>query len=241
MDKYSLYVSNFLPCKEYFSPELNQACPGCGLALAVRQTYKALGMSIEKGAWASAEHGKAGAAGSGLFGTGATDVTFLTIPKVRGKLVICCDNEAGGSLSDLLEKPMPQLAASQGFSYVATACPSYPFDLYDKMKRAFKSTADAYVHVLCPCPPGWNFDADFTVKLGRLAVESRAFPLYEAGAGAYGLTVKTVKPRPLADYLKAQGRFEKLSDGEMAEAQASVDRAYKNLEGLIQQYLDAVA
>jgi pyruvate/2-oxoacid:ferredoxin oxidoreductase beta subunit len=53
--------------------------------------------------------------------------------------------------------------------------------------------------------------------------------------------VKTGKPRPLADYLKAQGRFEKLSEGEMAEAQASVDRAYKHLEGLIQQYLDAVA
>ena len=93
----------------------------------------------------------------------------------------------------------------------------------------------------CPRPPGWHFDADFTVKLGRLAVESRSFPLYEAGAGAYGLTVKTGKPRPLADYLKVQGRFEKLSDGEMAEAQASVDRAYKHLEGLIQQYLDAVA
>jgi len=241
MDTYSLYVSNFLPCKEYFVPELNQACPGCGLALAVRQTYKSLGISIEKSSWTSPENGKSADAAAGLFGTGRTAVTFLSIPKATGKLLICFDNEAGGSLADVLDKPMPQLAVSQGFSYVATACPSYPFDLYDKMKRALKSSADAYVHVLCPCPPGWRFDADFTVKLGRFAVESGAFPLYEVGAGAYGFSVKTGKPRSVADYLKVQQRFEKLNEQDISGAQASVDGAYKNLESLIQHYLDTVA
>jgi pyruvate/2-oxoacid:ferredoxin oxidoreductase beta subunit len=241
MDKYSLYVSNFLPCKEYFVPELNQACPGCGLALAVRQTYKALGISIEKASWASPENGTSADAGEGLFGTGRTAVSFLTVPKAKGKLLICFDNEAGGALPDALDKAMPRLAVSQGFGYVATACPSYPFDLYDKMKRALKSTADAYIHVLCPCPPGWRFDADCTVKLGRFAVESRAFPLYEVGAGAYGLSVKTGNPRAVADYLKGQQRFEALTEQDIAGAQASVESAYKNLEGRIQQYLDAVA
>lgn len=241
MDKYSLYVANFLPCKEYFVPESNQACPGCGLALAVRQTYKALDNNIEKGVWASAQQAKSADIAAGFFGAGATALTFLTIPKAKGKLVICCDNEAGGSLTDLLEKPLPSLAVSQGFGYVATACPSYPFDLYDKMKRAFKSASDAYVHVLCPCPPGWRFEADYTVKVGRCAVESRTFPLYEVGAGAYGFTLQTMKPRPVADYLKMQGRFEKLSDNDISEAQAAVERAYKQLEGRIQHYLEAVA
>ncbi len=241
MDKYSLYVSNFLPCKEYFVPELNTACPGCGLALAVRQTYKALGISIEKACWTAPDNGSSADAAAGLFGAGRTAPSFLSVPKAAGKLLICFDNEAGGSLADALEKPAPQLAAAQGFSYVATACPSYPFDLYDKMKRALKSTADAYVHVLCPCPAGWQFDADFTVKLGRFAVESRIFPLYEAGAGAYDISLKTGKPRPVADYLTVQQRFEKLTEQDISGAQASVDSAYKRLEDLVQQYLNAVA
>ncbi len=241
MDKYSLYVSNFLPCKEYFVPELNPACPGCGLSLAVRQTYKSLGTSIEKASWTTPGNGTSADAAAGLFGTGRTAPSFLSVPKADGKLIVCFDNEAGGSLAEALEKPVTQLAVAQGFSYVATACPSYPFDLYDKMKRALKSSADAYVHVLCPCPPGWGIDADFTVKLGRFAVESRIFPLYEVGAGAYTLSVKTVKARPVADYLKIQQRFEKLAEPDIAGAQASVDIAYKHLEGLIQQYLDAVA
>lgn len=241
MDKYSLYVSNFLPCKEYFVPELNTACPGCGLALAVRQTYKALGIAIEKASWAAPDNEMSADAAAGLFGAGRTAPSFLSVPKAAGRLLICFDNEAGGSLADALEKPAPQLAAAQGFSYVATACPSYPFDLYDKMKRALKSSADAYVHVLCPCPAGWQFDADFTVKLGRFAVESRAFPLYEVGAGAYGLSLQTGKPRPVADYLTGQQRFEKLTEPDIAGAQASVDAAYKHLEGLMQRYIDAIA
>jgi len=155
MDKYSLYVSNFLPCKEYFVPEQNQACPGCGLALSIRQTYKSLGICIEGATWTSPEEGTPGDDVTDIFGVGKTDVSFLAIPKSKGNLVLCLDNEAGGSLSDLLEKPMPSLAVSQGFSYVATACPSYPFDLYDKMKRSLQSSGSAYVHVLCPCPKGW--------------------------------------------------------------------------------------
>jgi len=72
-------------------------------------------------------------------------------------------------------------------------------------------------------------------------VETRAFPLYEVGAGVYGITVKTPQPRLLADYIKSQQRFEKVSDQEIGEAQALVDSTYKNLESLIQNYLDAVA
>lgn len=241
MDKYSLYVSNFLPCKEYFVPEQNQACPGCGMALAIRQTYKSLGLSIESASWALPSQGASGDAITDLFGVGRTDVSFLAIPKGATQLLLCFDNEAGGSLSDLLEKPMPPLAVSQGVSYVATACPSYPFDLYDKLKRALGSLGSAYVHMLCPCPQGWRFDPDLSVKIGRFAVESRAFPLYEAGAGVYDITVKTPKPRQLADYIKAQQRFEKVSEQEIAEAQASVDSAYKHLESLVQNYLDAVS
>ena len=99
MDKFSLYVSNFLPCKEYFVPEKNTACPGCGLALAIRQTYKALEKEIEKATWQSLPGNDAAGNTPDLFGVGRTEVSFLHIPK-KGKahLMVCLDNEAGGSL-----------------------------------------------------------------------------------------------------------------------------------------------
>ena len=152
--------------------------------------------------------------------------------------MLCLDNEAGGTLDAVLEKPMPSLAVAEGFSYVATACPSHPFDLYEKVQRGYQTEGNSYIHILCPCPEGWQFDPDLTVKVGRWAVESRAFPLYEVGGGVYDITVKTPKPRALKDYFTPQLRFEGLSDQEIENAQESVTSGYKKLEDAVQSYLD---
>jgi len=238
MDKFSLYVSNFLPCKEYFSPEKNQACPGCGLALAVRQTYKALEKGIEKAAWQPLMEGDSFEGTLDIFGVVRGEASFLQIPKEKADLILCLDNEAGGSLNEVLEKPMPSIAVAEGFQYVATACPSYPFDLFEKVKRGFQTEGKAYIHILCPCPQGWQFEPELTVKVGCWAVESRAFPLYEVGGGVYELTLKTPKPRSLADYLNVQKRFEGLTEEEIEEAKVFVENEYKKLIDTIQKYLD---
>ena len=54
------------------------------------------------------------------------------------------------------EKKMPGLAVAQGYKYVATASPSYAFDLMDKVKKALETEGKSYIHVLCPCPVGWK-------------------------------------------------------------------------------------
>jgi pyruvate/2-oxoacid:ferredoxin oxidoreductase beta subunit len=239
MDKFSLYVSNFLPVKEYFTPEKNNACPGCGLALAVRQTYKALEKDIKKASWQPMDAGEQKKGIQDVLGVGNTELSFLKIPKAKAHLVVCLDNEAGGTLNDTLEKPMPSLAVAEGFSYVATASPSYPFDLFDKLKRGLESEGNAYIHILCPCPQEWKFDPDLTVKMGMWAVESRAFPLYESGGGMPQLTVVVNKPRPLEQYLKVQKRFDKLSSEECAQAQVRVDSEYNKLVDSFQSYLEA--
>ena len=240
MDKFSLYVSNFLPCKEYFVPEKNQACPGCGLALAIRQTYKTLEKGIEKASWQPLMEGDTSKKASDIFGGVKTDVSFLRVPKGKADIIVCLDNEVGGSLNEAIEKTMPSVAVAEGFQYVATACPSYPFDLYDKVKRGFQTEGKAYLHILSPCPQEWQFEPEMTVRIGRWAVESRAFPLYEVGGGVYDLTITTPKPRLLADYLSAQKRFENLSEQEMDEAQIFVDNEYKKLLDTVQKYIDVV-
>lgn len=221
MDKYSLMVPNFLPCKEYFDIKKNSACPGCGISLAVRHVYKAIEGAIEKATWEAP-------ASCDLFGKKAA-VSIMKIKQGKAELVICFDNEAGGGLEDALAKKMPAVAVAQGYKYVATACPSYPFDLFDKVKKALETEGKSYIHMLCPCPVAWKFEPENTVKVGFKAVETLAFPLYEAGSGFYNMTIKTLQPKKIDVYLKAQERFEKLSAKEIAQAAATVEKEYARL------------
>jgi pyruvate/2-oxoacid:ferredoxin oxidoreductase beta subunit len=230
MDKFTLYVPNFLPFREFFVPEKNTACPGCGLALAVRQIYKALEKDIEKAVWEKPAQGKLFEKMFAKSPVGNSEPSLLRIKKAKAELMLCLDNEAGGSLEEAIKKSMPAIAVAEGFQYVATACPSYPFDLYEKVKKGMEVAGRAYIHILCPCPVGWQFDQELTVKIGRWAVECRAFPLFEvSGGAAYHLTVKTQKPRSLADYLKQQYRFGELSDKQIEDAAIAVDNDYKKL------------
>ena len=145
MDKFSLYVPNFLPFKEYFIPEKNQACPGCGLALAIRQSYKALEKEIEKATWQPLMEADTFEESFDIFGMGKTEVSFLRIPKGKTDLMLCFDNEAvtAKPTPQIFKKPFPPAAAARGFHYVATACPSYPFDLIDKVRRGMESEGNS--------------------------------------------------------------------------------------------------
>jgi len=70
------------------------------------------------------------------------------------------------------KKNMPAIAAAHDISYVATACPSYPFDLMDKVAKGVAADGPAYVHILSVCPTGWRCAPDLSVRIGRLAVET---------------------------------------------------------------------
>ena len=127
------------------------------------------------------------------------------------------------------KKNMPAIAAAHDIPYLATACPSYPFDLMRKVERAARTSGPAYVHILSPCPPGWRFASDLAIRIGRLAVETGIFPLYEIENGRYKLTFDLPKLRPVSDYLKLQGRFRHLSEKTVKEIQHRVDKEYIKL------------
>jgi len=68
------------------------------------------------------------------------------------------------------------------------------------------------------------------IKLGRLAVETGVFPLYEVENGKYRITQEIPKKlRPVQDYLELQGRFRHLTPDDMALVQARVDREWRKL------------
>ena len=121
------------------------------------------------------------------------------------------------------KKNMPAIAASHGIPYVATATIAYPLDLVNKVRRGAEVDGPAYIHILCPCTPGWRIPPESAVKLSRLAVQTGFFPLYEIVNGEVKVTVKVAKRKPVAEYLKLQGRFRHLTDEDIAEIQKHVD------------------
>jgi pyruvate ferredoxin oxidoreductase beta subunit len=127
------------------------------------------------------------------------------------------------------KKNMPEIAAAHNIPYVATACHSYPFDLMAKVAKGINTPGPAYIHILSVCPTGWRSATDTVIKLGRLAVETGMFPLYEVENGRYKMSIDLPKLRPIKDYLSLQGRFRHLSDDTISVIQERVEKEYYKL------------
>jgi len=121
------------------------------------------------------------------------------------------------------KKDLVAIAVAHNIPYAATATPSYPFDLMNKVKRALDVEGPALVHVLTPCPTGWRFDTDSGIDIGKLAVLTGLWPLYEVVDGVTKLTVQVPKREPVKKYLEIQGRFKHLKEADVAEVQKRAD------------------
>jgi pyruvate ferredoxin oxidoreductase beta subunit len=128
------------------------------------------------------------------------------------------------------KKDMPAIAVAHNIPYVATACPSYPFDLMEKVEKGLAVKGPAYIHIFSVCPTGWRCPADLTIRIGRLAVETGVFPLYEVENGSYKLSLDLPRLRPVTDYMKLQGRFRHLSQDIIDKIQGTVSEKYEELK-----------
>ena len=136
------------------------------------------------------------------------------------------------------KKNVPEIMVAHNIPYVATASPSYPLDFMNKVKKARAIQGPAYIHCLSVCPTGWRAKSEECIKLGRLAVETGVFPLYEVENGVYRLTVETPDPlRPVTDYIKAQGRFRHLTPDEIRTIQRRVNLEYRKLMNKVEHSL----
>ncbi len=136
------------------------------------------------------------------------------------------------------KKNVPEIMVAHNIPYVATASPSYPIDFMNKVKKARAIQGPTYIHCLSVCPTGWRAKSEECIKLGRLAVETGVFPLYEVENGVYRLTVETPDPlRPVTDYIKAQGRFRHLTPDEIRTIQRRVNLEYRKLMNKVEHSL----
>jgi len=122
------------------------------------------------------------------------------------------------------------IAAAHNIPYVATANPSFPLDLIKKVQTAKPVDGPAYIHAYSPCPTGWRTGPETSIKLGRLAVTTGVFPLYEIENGRYILKPDLPTLRPVREYIKAQGRFRHLTDDLIEQIQQRVNLEYAKIK-----------
>jgi pyruvate ferredoxin oxidoreductase beta subunit len=133
------------------------------------------------------------------------------------------------------KKDFIQIMEAHHPRYLATACSSYPGDLYNKFVRAREIRGTRFIHLIIPCPPGWGYATKDTVKVGRLAVEAGIVVLYEVEEGNFRLTGKSLnmarsgRKRSVEEYLKSQSRFKKMGEEEIAYFQKQVDDRWEQL------------
>ncbi|MEM3783456.1 MAG: pyruvate synthase subunit PorB [Candidatus Bathyarchaeia archaeon] len=131
------------------------------------------------------------------------------------------------------KKNMPFIMAAHRIPYVATACPSYPIDFVNKLRKAKEIKGTKYIHVLAPCPTGWRYDSSKTVEIGRLAVQTGIWALYEIENGKFRLNfpsdrlVDKAKRKPVKEYLSMQERFRHLTEADIEKIQMWVDEDWE--------------
>lgn len=131
-------------------------------------------------------------------------------------------------------KDLTAMMAAQGVPYVAQASIAHWNDLLTKVEKALATDGPSFINAMAPCRLSWGIDADDTVDLVRLAVDTCFWPLYEVEDGDWRLNHRPREKKPYADWLKEQTRFKHLFRADQEEflhdLQAEVDREWERLQ-----------
>ena len=126
----------------------------------------------------------------------------------------------------LFPKDPPQLVIGghPAVKYVSTTSIAYPLDLMNKVRKSLSQPGPTFMHMHTPCPKGWGFDEKLTMEMGKLAVQTGMWTLYEWEDGEYKYSHLPKEYKPVSDYMKPQGRFAHLKEEHIAKMQAFIDQ-----------------
>ncbi|MFQ6104686.1 MAG: thiamine pyrophosphate-dependent enzyme [Candidatus Glassbacteria bacterium] len=143
-------------------------------------------------------------------------------------------------------KDIIAIALAHNIPYVAQTSPDDPVDLMTKVRKALLIPGAAYLRILSPCPPGWDFDGKDTLEISERAVDTGSFFSFEVETDndnyARYFTINRL-PRDyfdveegkddVEDYSKEQGRFRHMFRKEELEIlqifHGKVDRSWENM------------
>ncbi|MEE9457407.1 MAG: thiamine pyrophosphate-dependent enzyme [bacterium] len=131
-------------------------------------------------------------------------------------------------------KDLTAIVAAHHIPYVAQAAPHAFMDLMRKVEKALAADGPSFINILAPCHRGWRHGPEETLEVSRIATNTCFWPLYEVVDDKWKLNYKPRKKLPVEEWMKFQGRFAHLFDGDghpelVAEIQADVDREWEDL------------
>ena len=128
-------------------------------------------------------------------------------------------------------KNIEQIVAAHGDIYIATASSAFPEDLLRKVRKAKSLNKPSFIHIICPCPPGWEYEPELGIEIARLGVETGTVVLYEYENGKTTVNYVPRERKPVEEYIKKQGRFSRLTKAQIAQIQKEVDGNFYQLTG----------
>ncbi len=145
-------------------------------------------------------------------------------------------NPGGQGFKRTWPKDLMGIIAAHNLPYAATASLAFMEDLRAKMVKAKDVEGFRFLMIDGPCPPGHKTEPGQSIEIGRLAVETRLFPLFEVERQHYKVNYKPEKMIPVSECMKHQGRFRQLfkegNEHLLDEVQAHTDRYWQRLLAL---------
>jgi pyruvate ferredoxin oxidoreductase beta subunit len=132
-------------------------------------------------------------------------------------------------------KDLTRIMAAHNVAYAAQASPHNWKDLMTKVKKALATNGPAYMGVIAPCNRGWRTQTNDSILLSRMAVDTCYWPLYEVEGGKWTINYDPKdKKKPVAEWLKPQGRFKHLfapgNEHLLEQFQNLVDQEWESLQ-----------
>lgn len=157
---------------------------------------------------------------TGMQRSGSTPLGAITTTTPRGKI-----NP---------KKDIDRIVEAHNPPYMATACSAFPLDLFEKVTKALTIEGSKFIHLLAPCPPGWKFPPEKTIEVGRFAIKTGAWVLWEREYGKLSISSPSKgaldKRLPIGRYLELQGRFKGITQEQIKELEQDINRTFTRLK-----------
>ncbi|MBN1823851.1 MAG: hypothetical protein JW803_05995 [Endomicrobiales bacterium] len=132
-----------------------------------------------------------------------------------------------------VRKDLTAILVAHDIPYAAQTTVGNWNDLITKVQKAVATDGPTFINILQPCRLGWGYKPEDTLAIGRLAVETCIWPVYEVVNGEYKITSKPKEKKPVTEWLKPQARFKHLfrpeNKGLLEQIQAEVDAKWEKL------------
>lgn len=133
------------------------------------------------------------------------------------------------------KKDIARIIAAHDLPYVGVVNGTDPQDVYSTFKKIKDIHGPRFVHILSPCPLGWRYDSADSIEIGRLAIKSGMWIMWEQVDGVFKLKRASLKYLekanriPVEEYLKKQGRFKLTTEQDIQVIQEWVDKNWERI------------